>query len=164
MMYFGAHSTLIMAFEKTLDFTRTGGERKGVDILKWDPNDKGYSYRAASVVMEWIIVAIFCTFIVTFTAEFKTFRVEEPQCKFLFIKVEELGEREGDEESRIGAAGDGYGEMGGDVESEGKSNSVYTDDLNDDDDDENADAEIVTPIHSSEIVVAVDKLERVVVV
>ncbi|ODM92309.1 DNA damage-regulated autophagy modulator protein 1 [Orchesella cincta] len=134
MMYFGAHTALIMAFEKTSDITRY--EKKGMELLKWDPSDKGYSYRAASVIMEWFIVAMFNAFIVSFVSEFKKFSMEEPQCKFLAVEMD-IEEDQKENEDHQGQ---------GDTEG-----TIYTDDFTVDDDDADEETRATPVVYSEEV-------------
>lgn len=86
MLYFGAQSTIILAFQKVKNKAKLEANQAS---LKWEAEDGGYDYRAASVVMEWLLVAIFDGFILTFVSEFKKFKLAEPTVSF-FMEIEEV--------------------------------------------------------------------------
>lgn len=80
MLYFGAQSTIIVAYHQVTNKEKLENNSSGV--LKWQWEDGGYQFRAASVVMEWLLVVLFVLFILTFVGEFKKFHLEEPQAIF----------------------------------------------------------------------------------
>lgn len=79
MLYFGAQSTILMAFHKVTNKEKL---ENTPDALKWDKKDGGYDYRAASVIMEWLLMVIFDIFILSFVSEFKKFKLGQPKVEF----------------------------------------------------------------------------------
>lgn len=50
----------------------------GEDPRKWYPSDGGWEYHVASSISEWIVSMIFCTYILSFTDEFKLITFDHP--------------------------------------------------------------------------------------
>lgn len=90
MLYFGAQTTILLAMAQVKNKLML--TTKPVS-LKWTPDDGGYHYRAASVIMEWLLVVIFDIFILTFVYEFKQFKMTGASVSFL-VDVVPIGDLE----------------------------------------------------------------------
>jgi len=80
MLYFGAQSTIVVAFHKVKNKEKLESKP---EALKWGVEDGGYNYRAASVIMEWLLLVIFDLFVISFVSEFKKFKLAEPNVTFI---------------------------------------------------------------------------------
>jgi len=79
MLYFSAQTTVILAFQRVKSKKNPNLDQS----VKWSEADGGYEFQAASVIMEWLLFAIFDLFLLTYVPEFKKLKLDAPPVKFL---------------------------------------------------------------------------------
>ncbi|XP_051161720.1 DNA damage-regulated autophagy modulator protein 2-like [Leptopilina boulardi] len=75
-------ATIVPGYFSTLDF-------KGKDYKKWQPTDGGWEWHVASVISEWILVLIYCAFLLTFVPEFRQINFEAPVVTLTYLDTRE---------------------------------------------------------------------------
>ncbi|XP_067000459.1 DNA damage-regulated autophagy modulator protein 2 [Anabrus simplex] len=64
---------------------------KGKDKMRWQPEDGGWEWHIVSTASEWLLVICFCTFILSFSLEFRGISLEEP-----VIRIEGMSSKSGE--------------------------------------------------------------------
>lgn len=75
-------ATIVPGYISMLEF-------KGNDYKKWQPTDGGWGWHVASAVSEWILVIIYCAFLLTFVPEFRQINFEAPVVSLIYLDTEE---------------------------------------------------------------------------
>ncbi|XP_033222762.1 DNA damage-regulated autophagy modulator protein 2-like [Belonocnema kinseyi] len=75
-------ATIVPGYISMLEF-------KGNDYKKWLPTDGGWGLHVASAVSEWVLVIVYCAFLLTFVPEFRQINFEAPVISLIYLDKED---------------------------------------------------------------------------